>query len=229
LRPAGKNRLDDDGTGQEDGRMMKPPIATYVHCGDPISAAGAQCLLRMHSEIRLIDELAVDEAEVAVVITDEIDDDTLRVLRAIRRGERPRLVVVATSIDDAGLVSAAEVGVCGLVRRADATAEALVRTVTRVHDGHGDIPADLLGRLLDQMGRLQRTVLAPKGLTFAQLSQRETAVLRLVAEGHDTAEIAREICYSERTVKNVLHDLTTRLQLRNRTQAVAYAVREGLI
>ena len=37
------------------------------------------------------------------------------------------------------------------------------------------------------------------------------------------------VAYSERTVKNVLHDLTTRLQLRNRTHAVAYAVREGLI
>jgi DNA-binding NarL/FixJ family response regulator len=54
-------------------------------------------------------------------------------------------------------------------------------------------------------------------------------VLRLVAEGHDTSEIADQLCYSERTVKNVLHDITTRLQLRNRTHAVAYAVREGLI
>ena len=35
--------------------------------------------------------------------------------------------------------------------------------------------------------------------------------------------------YSERTVKNILHDLTTRLQLKNRTHAVAYAMREGLI
>ena len=45
----------------------------------------------------------------------------------------------------------------------------------------------------------------------------------------DTSEIASRMCYSERTVKNVLHDLTSRLQLKNRTHAVAYAVREGLI
>ena len=51
----------------------------------------------------------------------------------------------------------------------------------------------------------------------------------LVADGLDTSEIALRMSYSERTVKNVLHDLTTRLQLRNRTHAVAYAVREGLI
>jgi DNA-binding CsgD family transcriptional regulator len=53
--------------------------------------------------------------------------------------------------------------------------------------------------------------------------------LKLVASGHDTAEIAGRLCYSQRTVKNILHDVTTRLQLRNRSHAVAYAVREGLI
>ncbi len=45
----------------------------------------------------------------------------------------------------------------------------------------------------------------------------------------DTAEIARTLSYSERTVKNVLHDVTTRRQLRNRSHAVAYALRQGLI
>nr|WP_281497227.1 helix-turn-helix transcriptional regulator [Ornithinimicrobium sp. F0845] len=82
---------------------------------------------------------------------------------------------------------------------------------------------------MTQLGRLQRQVLTPRGLTFTGLTPREAQVLRLVADGHDTAEIARELCYSERTVKNVLHDLTTRLQLRNRSHAVAYALREGLI
>lgn len=82
---------------------------------------------------------------------------------------------------------------------------------------------------MDQLGRLQRQVLSPRGLVFAGLSPRETEVLRLVADGMDTAEIARVLCYSERTVKNVLHQVTTRLQLRNRSHAVAYAVREGLI
>lgn len=61
------------------------------------------------------------------------------------------------------------------------------------------------------------------------LRDREIAVLRLVAEGMDTAEIARRLAYSERTVKNILHDVTTRLELRNRSHAVAYALREGFI
>ena len=88
---------------------------------------------------------------------------------------------------------------------------------------------DLLGRLLRQVGQLQRQVLSPRGLTFSGLTEREAAVLRLLADGYDTAEVGRRLVYSERTVKNIIHDVTSRLELRNRAHAVAYAIREGLI
>jgi DNA-binding NarL/FixJ family response regulator len=61
------------------------------------------------------------------------------------------------------------------------------------------------------------------------LSAREVDVLKLVAEGFDTREIAGKLCYSERTVKNVLHGLMLRLRLRNRAHAVAYAARHGYL
>jgi DNA-binding NarL/FixJ family response regulator len=61
------------------------------------------------------------------------------------------------------------------------------------------------------------------------LTPRERDVLRHIAEGLSTREVAREMCYSERTIKNVLQSLTARLQFRNRTQAVACAVRNGWI
>jgi DNA-binding NarL/FixJ family response regulator len=61
------------------------------------------------------------------------------------------------------------------------------------------------------------------------LTERELKVLRLVADGFDTAEIARELAYSERTIKDILHQVTTRLDLRNRTHAVAYALRTGAL
>ncbi|MGI8751354.1 MAG: helix-turn-helix domain-containing protein [Acidimicrobiales bacterium] len=79
------------------------------------------------------------------------------------------------------------------------------------------------------MSRLQRQVLAPRGLSLSGLSDREVDILRLLADGWDTAAIAVKLSYSERTVKQAIHDITTRLQLRNRTHAVAYAVRQGLI
>jgi DNA-binding NarL/FixJ family response regulator len=119
--------------------------------------------------------------------------------------------------------------VAGLVRRAEATPERLAKAVCAAARGEGSVPPDLLGKLLAQVGRLQRQLLHPRGLTLNGMSTREIDILRLVAEGLDTAEIAGKLCYSERTVKNVLHDITTRLQLRNRSHAVAYALKQGLI
>ena len=207
--------------------MSSTAVATYVHARDPISQAGVVAQLRMRPEIRVVDSAA--EAAVAVMIADTVDESTTRELRAMRKDGQPRLMLVATAVDDAALVAAAEAGVAGLLSRSDASSEMLVRTIIKVGSGEGEVPPDLLGRLLEQVGRLQRQVLAPRGLTFSGLTPRETQVLRLVADGFDTGEIALRMCYSERTVKNVLHDLTTRLQLRNRTHAVAYAVRGGLI
>jgi DNA-binding NarL/FixJ family response regulator len=61
------------------------------------------------------------------------------------------------------------------------------------------------------------------------LTQRELTVLRLLADGYSTREIARRLSYSERTIKNSIHDMVTRFKLRNRAHAVAFAVRQGLI
>jgi DNA-binding NarL/FixJ family response regulator len=208
---------------------MPERIPTYVYASDPISQAGVVSQLRPRPEILVVDEGDLDRAQVAVVVTDVLDEPSVRVLRAVQRGGVPRTVLVAGVLDDGALAAAAEAGVSGLLRRTEATPEALARVVVRVAAGQGEVPTDLLGRLLSQVGRLQRQVLQPRGIAFTGLSERETQVLRLVADGHDTAEIATRLCYSERTVKNVLHDITSRLQLRNRSHAVAYALREGLI
>jgi DNA-binding NarL/FixJ family response regulator len=61
------------------------------------------------------------------------------------------------------------------------------------------------------------------------LSQREVAVLRLMSEGFDTNEIASRMRYADHTVKNIIYSLTHRLGLRNRSHAVAYALRAGII
>lgn len=207
---------------------MHDRIPVFVHSGDPISAAGVVSQLRHRPEVLLVGD-DLDAAEVAVLVADEIDEAATRTLRALRRGSGPRVVVVATRLDDAALLAAVEIGVHGLLRRSEASPERLVAAVRAAATGDGTVPPDLLGRLLAQVGRLQREVLAPRGLAFSGLTDRETNVLRLVADGYDTAEIANRLAWSERTVKNVIHDITTRLQLRNRSHAVAYAVRAGLI
>ena len=203
-------------------------IAVYVHADDPISQAGVASQLRPRPEVRVLDTAEAEQAKVALVVADKVTEPTLKVLRSLQRGG-VRLVLVVAELDDTDLVAAVEAGVAGLVRRAEATPERMVSVIRSAAAGEGSVPPDLLGRLLDQVGRLQRQVLWPRGLTFAGLAEREIEVLKLVADGLDTAEIASKLSYSQRTVKNVLHDITSRLHLRNRSHAVAYALRHGLI
>lgn len=209
--------------------MAMERISVLVRATDPISQAGVIAQLRGSPDIHVLSEEAAGTEQVAVVVVDEMDDEALRLLRSVGRQGTSRTVLVATRVDDAALVTTIEAGVVGIVRRSEATTHHLVSVISGSARGDGAVPPELLGRLLVQIGRLQRQVLAPRGLTFAGLAQREIDVLRLVADGYDTAEIADRLAYSERTVKNVLHDITSRMQLRNRSQAVAYAIREGLI
>lgn len=207
--------------------MTRTTVRVYAR--DPISEAGVASSLRPRPEVRIVGPAEDVAPEVVLVVADEVDEETLNTLRFLRRNGASRVVLIAAHLDDQALVRAVESGVVGLVRRTEATTDRLLSVVASAAAGDGAVPPDLLGRLLEQVGRLQRTVLDPRGITFAGLSAREVDVLRLVAEGFDTAQIATKLSYSERTVKNVLHDVTTRLQLRNRSHAVAYAVREGLI
>ncbi|MEV7419222.1 response regulator transcription factor [Streptomyces sp. NPDC089919] len=208
-------------------------IPVRLTAQDPISQAGLAGQLRNCPELRLLtgdeEPAAGEQPCVAVVSADRVGEPEMQTLRRFQRAGQGRIVLVATEIDDTGLVAAVECGVVGVVRRAEASSERLVQVITAAARGEGSVPADLLGRLLDQVGRLQRQVLDPRGLAFTGLAPREIDVLRLVAEGSDTAEIARALAFSERTVKNILHDVTTRLQLRNRSHAVAYAMRQGFI
>lgn len=203
-------------------------IPVGLRAEDPISETGVACQLRPRPELRVVDS-DEDPPRVVVVVVDTIDEAALRVLRNVQRTTTARAVLVATHIDDQKLVSAVEFGVAGVVRRCEATPERLVQVISAAAKGEGSIPADLLGRLLEQVGRVQRQLLSPQGLNFHGLAEREIEVLRLLAEGFDTAEIALKLSYSERTIKQVLHSIITRLQLRNRAHAVAYAMRQGLI
>lgn len=203
------------------------PVAIATE--DPVSRAGLAAQLRDQSGMEVVDTFDGDGPGVVVVVADEVDDATTREIRSFRSTGHERIVLLVAKVDDAGLLAAVEAGVSGVVRRSQATPAHLATAIGAAAAGEGTLPPDLLGRLLSQVGRLQRQVLHPRGLTFAGLTEREVAVLRLLADGLDTSEVGRRLFFSERTVKNVIHDVTSRLDLRNRTHAVAYAIRQGLI
>jgi DNA-binding NarL/FixJ family response regulator len=137
-------------------------------------------------------------------------------------------VLVVGQLDSRALITVVESGVRAVTRRCEATPARLSQLLRAAANGGGELPSDLLGQLLDQVGQLNRG-LGPRGLGLNGLTDRENTVLRLVAEGLSTREIATKLCYSERTIKAVIQELTTRLYLRNRAHAVAYAVRNGWI
>lgn len=208
---------------------MTDRIPVFVYARDPVLESGIASQLRSCPEVWVVDATAVDSARVAVIVADEIDEETLRVAKTVQRTSCPRVVLVVPHPDDAGLLAAVEAGVCGILRRSEATPSRLAAAVTGAAAGEGSLPPDLLGQLLRQVGNLQRDVLLPRGLTFNGLTDREIEVLKLVADGMSTSEIADKLSYSERTIKNVIQGITTRLHLRNRSHAIAYAMRAGLI
>src|SRR4051794_36501775 len=95
-------------------------ISVYVYASDPISQIGVASQLRGRPEIAVVDQGNIDAAQVAVVVADAVDEPVLRVLRAIQRGGIPRTVLVASILDDASVVSAAEAGAPAPPRRAAA-------------------------------------------------------------------------------------------------------------
>jgi DNA-binding NarL/FixJ family response regulator len=135
---------------------------------------------------------------------------------------RPKLIAAVSEPDDDRLERLARAGVSAILYRHELTPELLTATVRAVLQGRTSMPTDLLPRLLSSAARAQR-------VERGALSDRELAVLRMLAEGEDTRGIAQGLCYSERTVKNVVHDVLTKLNCRTRAQAVATATRAGII
>lgn len=148
-----------------------------------------------------------------------------RTLRAAVRLCSTRSTALVAIIDDPldDLVSEAiEAGVAAVLPRADLLPATLVSTLRAVLHGGAALPAAMLRRLLDHAASGGRG-------TSEGLTRRELEVLRLLAEGEDTRQIASAMSYSERTVKNVVHDVLVKMNCRNRVHAVALATRQGVI
>jgi DNA-binding NarL/FixJ family response regulator len=208
---------------------MNGRITTRVLATDPITSVGVAGILRGRPEIALVEGHDADNAQVTVAAGHELDDELARMIRSVQCNGCQRVVLLLTRVDDRAVASCVELGVRGILRWTEATAERIVAAVRAAAVGEATLAPDLVARLLEHVGMLSRRVLAPQGVGLSGLTDREVEVLRLLADGHDTADIAAELAYSERTVKTVIHDITSRLRLKNRSHAVAYALRQGLI
>jgi DNA-binding NarL/FixJ family response regulator len=204
-------------------------VRVVVQAVDPLTLTGLTGSLHERPEIQLLRPEQRGEADVALFAADRLTAEVIAGMRRAAAVSPIPVVLITTEITEAELLTALECRVVGVVPRAVATPERIVYSIVAAASGGGVLPPNLIGELLKHIERLQREVLAPNGLSHSGLSSREIDVLRLMADGMDTAEIADRLCYSERTVKNVIYGVTHRLNLRNRSHAVAYALRTGLI
>ncbi|MET9888287.1 response regulator transcription factor [Streptomyces sp. NPDC006430] len=201
-------------------------VLVAVHAVDPLTKAGLAACLGKSTHVTLT---AVGEAETVVAAVSAVDAAALDLLRGLPAPARARFVLVADGGWYADPAAVAEHRVRAVLWRAEVDVTTLVRAVRAVAVGQACLPPVVQGRLLDQLEYVQREVLGSRGLTASGLSSREIDVLRLVSEGMTLSEIAAKLSYSERTIKNIVSAVMIRLGLRNRVQAVSYAIRAGLI
>jgi len=160
-----------------------------------------------------------------VVLVDTTVDGGLDLVTAIAETTAAKVVVCTSAATEDDLMSAVQAGAVGVLRKDTLDPESLGAAVRAAASGTGVVASDLLSGLM----RALTPEVLETGQAQARLTEREQQVLALIAAGHPTREVAEELCYSERTVKNILHDVVTKLNARSRSQAVAFAVREGLI
>lgn len=202
-------------------------VRIRVEARDPLLRAGVESCLRGQPGLMLAGDSGV--GTVAVVVTEVADDEAVRVVSAARRAGQP-VLLVTTSIDEQAGAAAIRAGVGGVLLRRDATADRLLSAIRTVADGYGVVPPELLGGATAQPSTSDiGDDCASSTRDTLVLDEREKNVLRLLADGHETVEVARRLAYSVRTVTGVVHGITRRLCLRNRAHAVAFALREGLI
>jgi DNA-binding NarL/FixJ family response regulator len=137
-----------------------------------------------------------------------------------------RIVMLTVSDEEADLYEAIKGGASGYLLK-DASTDEVAQAVRVVADGQSLISPSMAMKLLDEFKQMSRTDRSQPATP--RLTERELEVLRLVAQGLNNREIAKQLFISENTVKNHVRNILEKLQLHSRMEAVMYAVREKLL
>jgi DNA-binding NarL/FixJ family response regulator len=199
---------------------------------------GFSVLLNAQRDIEVVGE-AVDGQEAVEKVTALQPDVVLmdirmpvlngiEATRQIVRDELPTRVLVLTTFDlDEYVYEALRAGASGFLLK-DSSARELTDAVRIVASGDALLAPSITKRLIGEFSRLG----APRGPSRARLddlTERETEVLALVAQGLSNAEIAAHLVVAEQTVKTHIGRILVKLGLRDRTQAAVFAYEAGLV
>lgn len=152
--------------------------------------------------------------------------------------EWPEVEVIILSMydEDEYVVEAVKAGATGYLLK-DSSQDDLARAIRIVHSGGSLIQPGLARKVLKEFAHLARentssgTMAIPGGrqTLLRELSDREVEVLQYVADGKSNKEIADTLMISEKTVKAHLRSIFRKLEVGDRAQAVAHAMRKGLV
>jgi len=150
--------------------------------------------------------------------------DGLQAARTIRQILPDVAIVVLTASElDEHLTEAVHIGVAGYLLKSLDAAE-LFDLLEGVARGEAALTRAMAARLLQAISHHSTRAESAEQI----LTEREIEVLRLVAQGASNPQIAEQLCITVNTVKVHLRNILAKLQLENRTQAAAFAIRSGL-
>ncbi|MDH6131467.1 DNA-binding NarL/FixJ family response regulator [Kitasatospora sp. MAA4] len=209
------------------------PVTVAVLANDPVTGEGAVSWLSTCKGITASYWTWRHPADVLLVLATEVTGDTLSRVERVQH-ETPDsalpMVLVAHEFPEHHMLRAIDLGLVSFLHRQESGFEEIRRAVVDAAAGDDQESAPGVQQaLIAHIRTIRDNALVPHGLNIAGLVDREVEVLGLLAEGLTTNQISAKLSYSERTVKSIVHDVVTRLGLRNRTHAVVYALRTGVI
>jgi DNA-binding NarL/FixJ family response regulator len=175
--------------------------------------------------IRLASDLAPDVVIMDLNMPGAGGVETTRRLSSL--APLSRVVVLTISADDEDVMNAVMAGACGYLLK-DSSIQELITGIRAASEGESLISPQIAAKVLQRLRAQSKDADAAKTIR-AELSDRELEVLKLIANGKDNAQIARDLFISPKTVKNHISNILMKLQIENRIQAAVYAVRSGIV
>ena len=196
---------------------------------------GVRKMLEAEEDMHVVGEAAtgVEALEQARALMPDVilmdikmpDLDGVQAARTLHR-EMPHVGIIFVTMfeDDEFIFQGLQAGGRGYILK-DADPDTVLRAIRAV--AHGE---SLLGSTVAQKVMRQFSALPGKQAPLVDdLTPREVEVLKLIAEGRSNSEIAGELIISEKTVKNHINNIFSKLHVYDRSQAMLYAIRKGLV
>lgn len=205
---------------------------------EPVARQAMARLFDLETDIRVVGEAENGEVVVEMarrlmpdVILMDIRMPKLDGIKAthIIKQEMPNVAIVILTIydDDTNVFQAVKAGAIGYILK-DSPIDDALHAVRAAHRGEGIMHPAIAGRVMKEFARLHNERAADMEV-FADLTDREREVLKLVASAKSNREIAEALFISEKTVKNHISNILFKLQANDRTEAALYAARHGLV